>query len=106
MPTQLRDCFKKCDLHIHSSSCYSRKFSKSTLIEALSNSDLNVISISDHNICDVSLFHELQDALSPLGKVLLPGVEVNVRLSDNTIKYNNLRSFAYFCGTLQASSAF
>lgn len=81
--------FQKCDLHIHSSSCYSRKYTKHALIEKLKSLDLDVISITDHNIIDVALYNDLKSELA--GKTyIIGGIEVNVQLSDKLIKDNSL----------------
>ena len=47
--------FKKCDMHVHSSSCYSRRYARSDFISTVLNSDLDVIAVTDHNIVDVGL---------------------------------------------------
>lgn len=53
------DKFMKCDLHVHSSSCYSRDYTKEEFIKKIKEIDLDVISITDHNIIDIDLYNEL-----------------------------------------------
>ena len=48
------DKFLKCDLHMHSSTDYSRNYSKDEFINKLISVDLDVVSITDHNIVDVA----------------------------------------------------
>lgn len=82
--------FKKCDMHLHSSSCYSRSYGKKDFFNALIQSDLDVIAVTDHNIVDDRLLSELQTALSDQGKTLIGGVELNVKLKEETIKRYHL----------------
>lgn len=82
--------FKKCDLHVHSSSCYSRTYSKKDFFEALLATDLDVVAITDHNSVDVRLLEELHGKIPPAGRIVLAGVEVNVRLKNQTIEQHGL----------------
>lgn len=81
--------FKKCDLHIHSSSDYSRydelDYNEGNFFKALTESDLDVIGITDHNSIDVSMLNRLSKALADT-KTLLAGVELNLKLKDTTIE--------------------
>ena len=81
--------FKKCDLHIHSSSDYSRydelDYNEGDFFKALTESDLDVIGITDHNSIDVSMLNRLSKALADT-KTLLAGVELNLKLKDTTIE--------------------
>ena len=72
-------------MHLHSSSCYSRSYGKKDFFNALIQSDLDVIAVTDHNIVDDRLLSELQTALSDQGKTLIGGVELNVKLKEETI---------------------
>ena len=83
--------FKKCDMHLHSSSCYSRNYSKSDFFSALAGSDLDVVAVTDHNSVDIQLLSELQDVLTEKGKTLIGGVELNVKLQPETIKRHHLK---------------
>lgn len=82
--------YKRCDLHVHSSSCESRDYSYEDFEKALLDSNLDVIAITDHNSVDVELMNRLSAALSVNGKVLLAGVELNVKLDEDTRKKHNL----------------
>lgn len=84
--------FKKCDMHLHSSSCYSRPYSKSDFFCALTDSDLDVVAVTDHNNVDVQLLLELQDVLAEKDKALIGGVELNVKLHPETIKRHHLKT--------------
>lgn len=85
--------FKKCDLHIHSSSDYSRcntpGYNRDGFFETLATSDFDVIGITDHNSIDVSMLSKLSDKLADT-KTLLVGVELNLKLKDTTIKRYDL----------------
>ncbi|WOO87748.1 hypothetical protein RZE82_02125 [Mollicutes bacterium LVI A0039] len=78
--------FKKVDLHIHSSSDYSRKneYDEKEFIDRLkeieSNKLLDVISITDHNIIDVDLYEKVKEELS--STIVFPGFEINLELKD------------------------
>ena len=78
--------FKKCDLHIHSSSCFSRRFDENSFLEHLLKSDLEVIAITDHNSVDVGLLEKLHSKIQSTDKSIFAGVEVNVKLKQNTIE--------------------
>ena len=77
--------FKKCDLHVHSSSCYSRSYEEAAFLDRLSEVDLDVVAITDHNSVDVKLLEAVHARITPLGKHLFAGVELNVRLKKKTI---------------------
>ena len=85
------DTFKKCDMHVHSSSCFSRDYNQNDFLQCLSESDLDVIAITDHNSVDVPLLETLHANLEPLNKTVFPGVELNVKLSDKTIERYDLK---------------
>lgn len=82
--------FKKCDLHVHSSSCYSRSYSSSSFLKALLDSDLDVVAITDHNSIDVPLLIELSQELKDANKTMFAGVELNIALGQTTIKNYDL----------------
>lgn len=92
------DNFKKCDLHMHSSSCYSRNYDKNSFISRLKNkSTLDVISITDHNVVDVLLYKEIRKQVPDL--YLIGGVELNISLDSEIInKYNLYVKNNYFHG--------
>ena len=77
--------FKKCDMHVHSSSCYSRSYDESAFLSSVLNCDLDVLAVTDHNSIDVELLTKLRPALAEKGKVLIGGVEINVKLKRETI---------------------
>jgi len=89
MITSNIDRFLKCDLHVHSSTCYSRHYTKKDFFDKIKSSDLDVISITDHNIIDVKLYKELLED-DTFKKKLIAGIELNVKLSNETIAKNNL----------------
>lgn len=82
--------YKRCDLHVHSSSCESRAYSYEAFEEALLRSDLDVVAITDHNSVDVELMNRLSTALLLKGKTLLAGVELNVKIDEATCTKHNL----------------
>ena len=82
--------FKKCDMHIHSSSCYSRSYGKSEFFNALADSELDVVAVTDHNSVDVQLLSELKNVLAEKNKTLIGGVELNVKLHPDTIEIHKL----------------
>ena len=82
--------FRRCDLHVHSSSCESRSYGYDEFESALIGSPLDVVAITDHNIVDVGLFKQLQPKMKKAKKVLLAGVELNVYFDDQTVRENNL----------------
>lgn len=84
------DQFLKCDLHMHSSTDYSRNYSKYDFINKLISVDLDVISITDHNIIDVGLYNEIQNN-EEIHKSLIGGCELNISLSDSEIEKYNLK---------------
>lgn len=85
-----KNTFKKCDLHVHSSSCYSRSFSEKDFFSKILSSDLDVVAITDHNSVDVSLLGRLSKLMIPEGKTLLAGVELNLKLKSETIERYHL----------------
>lgn len=95
--------YKRCDLHVHSSSCESRPYSYEDFEKTLLGSDLDVIAITDHNSVDVELMNRLSASLSAKDKTLLAGVELNVKIDEDTIKKHNLvasPSSEYFHGII------
>ena len=82
--------FKKCDLHVHSSSCESRTYSQVDFIDAILDSDLDVVAITDHNMIDAELVSDLSPRMKAKGKQLLAGVELNIHFDSDMIKDNNL----------------
>lgn len=97
---EIKDCFLKCDLHIHSSSCYSRSYSKEFFINKLAENKLDVISITDHNIIDVDLYNEIignEDIKSSI----IGGIELNISLSEDEIeRYHLTVKKDYFHGII------
>jgi hypothetical protein len=85
------DTFLKCDLHVHSSSCFSRSYDEATFLEAIKISGLDVISITDHNIIDVDLYKKIINDSSFKPK-LIGGVELNISLDPDTIQKYNLQT--------------
>lgn len=85
------DKFLKCDLHVHSSSCFSRNYSENDFLAKLKKSNLDVISITDHNIVDTELYSKIMNDTSITVK-LIGGVELNVSLDPDTIKRCNLQT--------------
>lgn len=77
--------FKKCDMHVHSSSCYSRSYDEAHFLSKVLSSDLDVLAVTDHNVIDVDLLTKLRSGLSERGKTLFGGVEINVKLKQKTI---------------------
>lgn len=93
--------FKKCDMHVHSSSCFSRTFEEEEFVSALIGSDLDVVAITDHNVIDVGLLERLHSEFSRCGKIVFAGVELNLHLKDTTIEMYELepsKSSGYFHG--------
>ena len=82
--------FKKCDMHLHSSSCYSRSYNREAFINAILESDLDVVAVTDHNSIDTELLSNLEAELSVKDKTLIGGVELNVRLREDTILRHHL----------------
>lgn len=77
--------FKKCDMHVHSSSCYSRRYDEKEFSSSVLQSDLDVLAVTDHNSIDIELLERLQLAMAKRGKTLIGGVEINVKLEKSTI---------------------
>ena len=82
--------FKKCDMHVHSSSCYSRSYDKGSFFSSVLFSDLDVLAVTDHNSIDVDLLEDLQQEMAEKGKALFAGVEINVRLKEETCRLYGL----------------
>ncbi|MDD4547133.1 MAG: hypothetical protein PHI05_00065 [Bacilli bacterium] len=95
------DRYLKCDLHIHSSSCWSRHYSKEDFLKKLRTSDLDVISITDHNIIDVELYNEIRSD-NTIKKEIIGGIEINVNIDDITIENEKLdvKENNYFHGII------
>lgn len=82
--------FKKCDMHVHSSSCYSRSYGKAPFLSKVLSSDLDVLAVTDHNNIDVELLKSLHSELNAKGKTLIGGVEINIKLKQSTIDMYHL----------------
>ncbi|WP_314950651.1 hypothetical protein [Lancefieldella parvula] len=82
--------FKKCDMHVHSSSCYSRSYDEASFLSQVLNSDLDVLAVTDHNNIDVELLGGLRSEMNARGKTLIGGVEINVKLKQSTIDMYHL----------------
>ena len=89
------DSFLKCDLHLHSSTDYSRNYTKKDFIKKLSLVDLDVISITDHNIIDISLYNEIKNN-NKIEKKIIGGCELNISLSDSEISKYKLKTTGNF----------
>ena len=72
-------------MHVHSSSCYSRKYDEAAFFESVLGSDLDVLAVTDHNSIDVDLLTKLQASMVEKGKTLIGGVELNVKLKQETV---------------------
>lgn len=86
----MTNTFKKCDLHVHSCSCFSRSFQEDEFIECIAGGDLEVLAITDHNSVDVPLLEKIYDKTRDQNLFILSGVELNVKLKDSTIEKHNL----------------
>lgn len=82
--------YKKCDLHVHSSSCESRSYSYEDFKSAILESDLDVVAITDHNMIDLELINDLVDAMEKAGKKLLAGAELNIYFDGDLVEENRL----------------
>ncbi len=82
--------FKKCDMHVHSSSCYSRSYDEAPFLSKVLSSDLDVLAVTDHNNIDVELLKSLHSELNAKGKTLIGGVEINIKLKQSTIDMYHL----------------
>ena len=78
--------FVKCDFHLHSSSDFSRNYSEADFLNALERSGLDYVSITDHNSVDINLYEKARERLLSAGIGLLAGVELNLKLSQDTIR--------------------
>lgn len=85
-----KNTFKKCDLHVHSSSCHSRSYSEKDFFKAILDSDLDVIAVTDHNSVDTDLLNRLSSLMNSKDKTLFAGVELNLKLKSETIKRHRL----------------
>lgn len=81
----IKGTFKKCDMHVHSSSCYSRNYDEKAFTSSVLQSDLDVLAVTDHNSVDIELLERLQVDMAKRGKALIGGVEINVKLKQSTI---------------------
>ncbi|MEF9985442.1 MAG: PHP domain-containing protein [Malacoplasma sp.] len=86
---KIEDKFLKCDLHMHSSSCYSRTYSKEDFINKLTENKLDVISITDHNVIDINLYQEIIEN-DLIKSYLIGGIELNISLSNEEIEKYSL----------------
>src|SRR5690554_7274754 len=82
------DKFLKCDMHLHSSSCYSRNYNESSFIKTMKDSDLDVFSITDHNVIDVELYKKLSTMITD--KDIIGGVELNIAIDCEEIEKRKL----------------
>ncbi len=82
------DEFLKCDMHLHSSSCYSRNYDENLFIKTMKDSKLDVFSITDHNVIDVELYKKLVDEIPE--KDIIGGVELNIAIDEKEIIRRNL----------------
>ena len=82
--------FKRCDLHVHSSSCESRQYSYPEFERVLLASDLDVVAITDHNNVDAEMIERLSDAMLLNDKYVLAGVELNIHFDKETIDAHSL----------------
>jgi predicted metal-dependent phosphoesterase TrpH len=79
--------FYKCDFHVHS---YNDKAtpnagnSMGELSKNINESDIDCFAITDHNIFPADFFNELSKQISK-DKVLFPGIELNMTISDQGI---------------------
>ena len=84
--------FYKCDFHVHS---YNDKAtpnagnSMDELSKNINESDIDCFAITDHNIFPADFFNELSKQISK-DKVLFPGIELNMTISDQEIQDHNL----------------
>ena len=84
--------FYKCDFHVHS---YNDKGISNTgnNIKELSNniniSNIDCFAITDHNIFPADFFNELSKQIIE-DKVLFPGIELNMTISEQEINDHNL----------------
>lgn len=93
------DKFLKCDMHLHSSSCYSRNYNESSFIKTMKDSDLDVFSITDHNVIDVELYKKLSTMITD--KDIIGGVELNIAIDCEEIEKRKLTvSSNYFHGII------
>lgn len=88
---RVEDTFKKCDMHVHSSSDYSRHYDEKAFFSAVLNSDLDVIAVTDHNSIDITLLKQLDDKMREAHKTLFGGVELNIKLRQRTIEDYSLK---------------
>jgi len=77
--------FLKCDLHLHSSTCYSRTYNENDFFEKIKSTEVDVISITDHNIIDTELYKKIISD-SEINKKIILGVELNIVIDDVTKK--------------------
>lgn len=82
--------FKKSDMHVHSSSCYSRSYDEESFLSQVLNSDLDVLAVTDHNNIDVELLGRLRSETNANRKTLIGGVEINIKLKPSTIAMYHL----------------
>ena len=84
--------FYKCDFHVHS---YNDKAtpnagnSMDELSKNINESDIDCFAITDHNIFPADFFNELSKQISK-DKVLFPGIELNMTISEQEINDHNL----------------
>jgi energy-coupling factor transporter ATP-binding protein EcfA2 len=87
-------------MHLHSSSCFSSEWSdEEDFIDAIVGSSLEVVAITDHNVIDDELLERLQKAGGEKKRKegalhCFCGVELNLFLTQDTIKVNKLTTRA------------
>lgn len=93
------DTYSKFDLHIHSFASSKTKTGDQTivseskvenlhvLIDRLISNDVNVISITDHNIFDKNIYLEIKKQESESNCIfkVLPGIEIDLRIEDKNV---------------------
>ena len=96
------DKYLKCDFHMHSGSCYSRKYTNEEFMQKLRDIDLDCLAITDHNIIDIELYKKIYED-KKINKKIIGGIELNVKLDDAEIKRYELvikENVEYFHGIL------
>lgn len=81
------DRFYKCDLHMHSPSCYSRSLNKADFLKKIEESDIEVFSLTDHNVIDLDLYKHL---LNNSKKKFILGIEMNISINSDIISNHKL----------------
>jgi len=93
------DTFSKFDLHIHSFASSKTKTGDQTivseskvenlhvLIDRLISNDVNIVSITDHNIFDKNIYLGLKKQELASNRIfkVLPGIEIDLRIEDKNV---------------------